>query len=64
MIASIRDIDAEKMAAAIEADAGQALAGLRESIQQARTAFTARSILRRRWKSSNGKGRAPTRRAR
>ena len=36
MIASIRDIDVEKMASAIEADAGQALAGLRESIQQAK----------------------------
>lgn len=34
-IKSIRDIDPEKLAAAIEADAGQAMPGLRESIREA-----------------------------
>ena len=34
-VKSIRDIDPEKLAAAIEADAGQAMPGLRESIREA-----------------------------
>ena len=34
-IKSIRDIDPDKLAAAIEADAGQAMPGLRESIRDA-----------------------------
>ena len=40
----LKKIDIEKIAAAVEADAGQALAGLRESLLQAKTGNFARVV--------------------